>query len=143
MVSYVSNKFHQCTLGGERIVRGEPQINLPGGSWPEYWVNCFGTSTGSWVAFLSYNLRDHGARNAYFPDEPMHRYGGIAGLKCSDTNSFSSKPTSNSSIKLGEARLGSGNPGGESKELCLVTNIGDPDGKDAFQIDYIALPDQL
>lgn len=137
MVSYVSNKFHQCTLGGERIVFGQPQINLPGGSWPEYWVNCFNQGAYGWQGWIGYNLRDHfGARNAYFPDEPMYRSAGSSPIECSNQDSFYS-------LKLGEAKFGTGNPGGASKELCLVTNIGDPDGKDAYQIDYIALPDQL
>jgi prepilin-type N-terminal cleavage/methylation domain-containing protein len=132
MVKYVSSKFSWCSLGGDITIRGEPQINIPGGSWSEYYVNCFGQSAASWAAWIGYHLRDtYGAKNVYIADEPMYKQAGSSPLDC--------KADDYVRLKLGESLFGTGG----ANILCLVTNVGDPDGRNYFLKDYIILPDYL
>ena len=131
MVSYITSKFLKCSVGGDKIIRGKAQINLPGGSWDEFWVECLGTTAGSWAGFLGYNLRDsYEAKNVYFTNEPMYRQAGSSPLVC-NSGSFSR-------LKKGESLFGTD---GTIYGLCLITNTGDVDGNDAYLIDFIALPE--
>jgi len=133
MVSYITSKFFKCSIGGDKTISGKAQINLPGGSWDEFWVECLGTTSGSWAAFLGYNLRDsYGAKNVYFTNEPMYRQAGSSPLICNSS--------SYSRLKKGESLFGTD---GTIYGLCLITNTGDEDGNDAYLIDSIALPDQF
>lgn len=137
IVNYVNSKYAKCALGGDILQNGnKPQINIPGGSWPSLYIDCYGNTIGTHASYMSYHVRDNfPANNVYFNNEKAYASAGSSPLDCGATNY---------SLKLGESRFGMDVPGSSSAKLmCLITNIGDKDGNNKFVKDEIITPDFL